>query len=73
MADRNDADFFQILRRQLGQHVPIDLIVAEGSPVPLEAEALQPRRYVHQAHPSSSSSAFASLRSGVPKPSVNQP
>jgi hypothetical protein len=32
----------------------------------------QPDRYVHQAPSSSSSSNFASLRSGVSKPSVNQ-
>ena len=39
----------------------------------LEAEAPQPRRDIHQAPPSSSMSAFASLRSGVSNPSVNQP
>jgi hypothetical protein len=41
-----------------------------GSP-----EGMQSRddREEQGGHPSSSSSAFASLRSGVPKPSVNQP
>jgi len=36
---------------------------------------LSPNRQtaLHQAPPNSSSSAFASLRSGVSKPSVNQP
>jgi hypothetical protein len=39
----------------------------------LEPQAPQPDRYVDQAPSSSASSAFASLRSGVSKPSVNQP
>src|SRR6516164_8698100 len=73
MADRDHTDLFEILRRQLREYLPIDLIVAESGLVPLEAQAAQPNRDVHQSPSSSSSSAFASLRSGVSKPSVNQP
>ena len=47
MADRGNAEFPQILRRQLRQHLPIDLVVAEGRHIALQAQALQPRRYVH--------------------------
>ena len=47
VADRCNADLPEILRRQLRQHLLIDLIVAEGRHILLEPQALQPRRYVH--------------------------
>jgi len=73
VASEHYAQILEILLRELGQRLPIDLVVAEGGLVALETQTLQPRRYVHQAPPNSSSSAFACLRSGMPKPSVNQP
>jgi class 3 adenylate cyclase len=72
VAPEHDAEIFQILRRELGQRLPIELVVAERGLVSFETQAPQPRRQVHQAPPSSSSRVFASLRSGVAKPSVNQ-
>ena len=73
LADRHYTDLPEVLRGQPRQYRPIDLVIAESGLVSLEAQTLEPRRYVHRLPSSSSSSAFASLRSGVPKPSVNQP
>jgi hypothetical protein len=73
MADRVYAKVLEILCRQTRQHIAIDIIFAKNLLVSFEAETAQPRPYVHHALSSSSSSAFASLRSGVLKPSVNQP
>ena len=73
VAPEHHAEILEIFRRELGQRLPIDLVVMERLLVSPQTQAAQPRRYVHQASPSSSSSAFASLRSGVSKPSVNQP
>ena len=73
VADRTHPDADQVLRRQLRQNLGIDIVVAEGGLVSPQSQAAQPRRYVHQAPASSSSSAFACFRSGVSKPSVNHP
>jgi hypothetical protein len=73
MTNRDNANLPEILRRQLGEHLTIDFVVAERRLVLLETQAAQPCCNVRQAPPSPSSSAFASLRSGVSKPSVNQP
>ncbi len=73
MADRGHADADQVLSRKLRQHLGVNIAFSESGRVSLETQAPQPRRYVHQAPPSSSSSALASLRSSVSKPSVNQP
>jgi hypothetical protein len=73
VAPKHHAEVLEILRRELGQGLPIDLVVAESRFVTLETQAAQPRRCVHQTPPNSSSSALASFRSGVPKLSVNQP
>ena len=51
MSYRRHTDVFQIVGRQLGQHCAIDFAVAEGGLVPLETQAAQPRRNVHQALP----------------------
>src|SRR6516225_289726 len=73
VAPQHHAEILQILRRELGQGLLVDLMIAECDLVSIEAEAPQPDSYVHQAPLSSSSSTFASLKSGVSKPSVNQP
>ena len=73
VASKHDTEVLEILCCELGQRVPIYFVVAESGLVSFKTQAPQPRGYVHQALASSSSSAFASLRSGVSKPSVNQP
>jgi hypothetical protein len=45
--DRCNANFPKVLRCQLGEHLPIDLVVAKGGYITLKAQTLQPRRYVH--------------------------
>ena len=72
VAPEDYAQIPEILCRELGQRLPIDLVVVERDRVSLETQAAQPLCYVQQAPLSSSSNAFASLRSGVAKPSVNQ-
>src|SRR5262252_8717575 len=47
VADRCNANLPEILRCQLRQHFPIDLVVAEGRHIAPKAQTLQPRRYVH--------------------------
>ena len=47
MASKHHAEILQILRRQLRQHVPIDLVVAERRHISFKAQTPQPRRYVH--------------------------
>ena len=47
MPDRGNAKILEILRRQLRQHLPVDLVVAERRRIALKAQTLQPRRYVH--------------------------
>ena len=63
----------QVVGRQLRQHFGVDIVVAESGLISFETQASQPDRNVHQASPNSSSCAFASFRSCVSKPSVNQP
>jgi hypothetical protein len=63
-----------MLLGQLEQRFAIDLIVFKGVGEASEAVRLELRANVADlAHCSSSSSALASLRSAVSKPSVNQP
>ena len=47
MAPEHHAEIPEILRRELGQRLPIDLVVAEGGFVSLETQAPQPHCYVH--------------------------
>ena len=47
MADRRNANLPEVIRCQLRQHLPIDLVVAEGRHIALKAQTLQPRLYVH--------------------------
>jgi hypothetical protein len=47
VADRCNANLPEILRCQLRQHLPIDLVVAEGRHIALKAQSVQPRLYVH--------------------------
>ena len=47
VASEHHAEILEILRRQLRQRFLIDLVVAESRLIPLEAQASQPRRYVH--------------------------
>jgi hypothetical protein len=49
VATEQDTEILQILRSQLGKCFPLDLILAEGKLVSLEAEVTQPDRYVHHA------------------------
>ena len=51
VAYRRHADVLQIVGRQLGQHCPIDFVVAEGRLVSLEAQSAQPCRNVQQPPP----------------------
>jgi hypothetical protein len=51
MADRIDAEFLEILSRQVTQHLCVDRVFSEGVCVLLEVQAPQLRRYVHQAPP----------------------
>ena len=73
MPDRDHSNADQVVGGQLCQYSAIDIVVAERGKIAPETQTLEPRRDVHQAPPSSLSKAFASLRSGVSKPSVNQP
>src|ERR1700757_5155525 len=47
VADRCNANLPEILRCQLRQYLPIDLVVAEGRHIALKAQTLQPRLDVH--------------------------
>jgi hypothetical protein len=51
MPKSQDAQLLQVLRRQGRQNLAIDLIVAKGSLVLPEAEALQPSRDIHARSP----------------------
>jgi hypothetical protein len=73
VAPEHYAEILEIVRRELGERLPIYLVVAERGRVSFKTQAAQPCTDVHQAPPSSSSSAFAWLRSSVSRPSVNQP
>ena len=48
VAYRDHADILQIIGCQLGQHCPIDFVIAKVGLVSREAQAAQPRRYVHR-------------------------
>jgi len=50
VAPKHDAEIFQILRGELGQCLPIDLIVAESGLVSLEPKLPQPVRDIHRRH-----------------------
>ncbi len=70
---QRDTELLQMCLGQLTQRVAIDLVVGEHLDPPLEAVSRQPVADLGQRlHRNSSSSAFASMRSGVSKPSVNQ-
>src|SRR6516165_10042028 len=73
VASKHDTEVLEILCCELGQRVPIYLVVAESGLVSFKTQAPQPDGYIHQALPSSSRRAFASFKSAVSKPSVNQP
>jgi len=47
MADRGHAQADQVIRRQLRQHLGVDIVVAERRCIALEAQAQQPSRNVH--------------------------
>jgi hypothetical protein len=51
MPKSRDAQLLQVLRRQGRQNLAVDLIVAKGSLVLPEAEALQPSRDIHARSP----------------------
>jgi hypothetical protein len=51
VAYRRHADVLEIIGRHLRQHGPIDFVIAEVGLVSLEAQAAQPRRYVHRRLP----------------------
>ena len=57
-ARKHYAEILQILCRQPGERFLIDIILAEGGFVSFKAKPAQPDRYVHQAPPISSSSAW---------------
>ena len=45
------ADVLEIIGGQLRQYCPIDFVITKDLLIPLEPEALQPRRYVHRRLP----------------------
>ena len=47
MADRRYADADQVVGCQLGQHLVIDIVVAESRRISFEPQPAQPRHYVH--------------------------
>jgi hypothetical protein len=49
MADDRDAKVLKVLRRQVGQHRLVYLILAEGRLILPEAQAPQPDHNVHDA------------------------
>jgi hypothetical protein len=53
VADRRNANLPEIFRCQLRQHLPIDLVVAEGRRIALKTQTLQPHLYVHAVIPGS--------------------
>src|SRR6516162_5670854 len=73
VASKHDTEVLEILCCELGQRVPIYLVVAESGLVSFKTQAPQPDGYIHQTLPSSSRRAFASFKSAVSNPSVNQP
>ena len=71
MAGARYADVLQQLIIEPGEQIRVDVIGFEGVGILAETDCLQPIPNRAQAE-SSSSSAFASCRTGVSKPSVNQ-
>ena len=72
----DDAEFLQVLVGKLGKHRDIDAILGEAPGIIGHAEPFEPIRDIEPAvvhELSSSSNAFASFKSSVSKPSVNQP
>ena len=72
----DDAEFLQVLVGRLGKHRDIDAILGEAPSVFGHAEPFEPIRDIEPAvvhELSSSSNAFASFKSSVSLPSVNQP
>jgi hypothetical protein len=51
MADRGNAKFVQIVRRQLRQDAQVDLVLAESLLVSLQPEPPQPTPNVHRVVP----------------------
>ncbi len=47
VADRCNADVPEVVRSELPQYLPIDLVIAERLLVTLKTKTTQPRRYVH--------------------------
>jgi hypothetical protein len=47
VADRGHANANQVVGSQLPQYLGVDIVIAEGRRIALEAQILQPRRYVH--------------------------
>jgi hypothetical protein len=48
MAPQYHAEIFEILRREPRQRVPIDFVLVERGRIALQAQSLQPRRYIHE-------------------------
>ena len=72
MAGTRRANVFQHLIIDLGEQVSVNVVGFEGVGILGETDLLEPIPYCTHAA-SSSRSAFASFRSCVSKPSVNQP
>src|SRR5262249_46307051 len=51
MDPQHHTEILQILVRKFGQRLPIDLMIAKGGLVTIEAETLQPRRDIHACRP----------------------
>jgi len=66
------ANVFQHLIIDLGEQVSVNVVGFEGVGILGKTDLLEPISYCAHAA-SSSRSAFASFRSAVSKPSVNQP
>ncbi len=49
MADRGDPDVLEVVRRQLSQHLHVDVVVAERLLVALQPQIPQPGRNVHHS------------------------
>ena len=49
MADRRDAEFLDVVGRQVAQHLYIDRVLPERLLVLLQSEAAQPFGYIHDA------------------------
>ena len=66
MASEHHAEILEILRCQRRQCFPIDLVVAKGRQIELNAQTLQPRRYVDAV--SSAPRSGSSLGGEYPPP-----